>query len=310
MEKQQPQSPSARVKLHDDEVYIDKDVVGRLVTTQFPRFADLPLSEVRSNGTVNAIYRLGDHYCVRLPRREKWAQSIQRELAWLPRLAPHVSLRIPEPIAAGLPAIDYPFPWAIYRWIDGDPYRDGLVHDERRAASALAHFVVELRRVDTLGAPRGGRRPLRELELDGRTRAAITSSRNVVDADAATTAWERALESPAWNGKPVWIHTDLLRPNVLVDAGSACAVIDFGGVGIGDAAADLIAAWAVFGPVGRATFRDALEVDDGCWRRARGYALHQAAMIIPYYSETNPEFVDLAKRTIEQILADSELDER
>jgi hypothetical protein len=40
------------------------------------------------------------------------------------------------------------------------------------------------------------------------------------------------------------------------------------------------------------------------WNRARGFALHQAAMIIPYYAETNPEFVTLAKRTIQEVIAD------
>jgi hypothetical protein len=47
-----------------------------------------------------------------------------------------------------------------------------------------------------------------------------------------------------------------------------------------------------------------LDVDDGTWNRARGFALHQAAMIIPYYGETNPGFVAPAKRTAEEILAD------
>jgi hypothetical protein len=36
--------------------------------------------------------------------------------------------------------------------------------------------------------------------------------------------------------------------------------------------------------------------------RARGIALHQAVMIVPYYAETNPAFVALARRTIVQIL--------
>jgi len=51
-------------------------------------------------------------------------------------------------------------------------------------------------------------------------------------------------------------------------------------------------------------FRGALEVDDGTWNRARGYALHQALLIIPYYVQTNPGFVALAKRTVEEVLAD------
>jgi aminoglycoside phosphotransferase (APT) family kinase protein len=197
---------------------------------------------------------------------------------------------------------EYPFPWAVYRWIDGHPYADELVGDERQAARDLARFVTALRTADPAGAPRAGRRPLRE--LDAGIRAAIGASRDVVDADAATAAWECALQAPAWEGTPVWIHADLLRPNLLVDGGRLCAVIDFGAAGAGDPAADVIAAWSVFGPAGREVFRTALGVDDGTWNRARGFALHQAALIIPYYPETNPGFVALAKRTVEQVLAD------
>jgi aminoglycoside phosphotransferase (APT) family kinase protein len=290
------------MKMHAGEVDIDEELVARLVAAQFPQLADLPISAIQSAGTVNAIYRLGDHLCARLPRMASWAKDLEKELNWLPKLAPCLSLRVPEPVAMGQPTSGYPFPWAIYRWIDGHSYRDDLVHDERQAADDLAQFVVELRRVDPLGAPRGGRKPLRE--LDAATRVAIEASRGVIDSDAAAAAWASALESPAWDGTPVWIHTDLLRPNVLVDRGRLCAVIDFGGIGAGDPAADVIAAWSVFGQRGRATFRGALAVDDGTWNRARGYALHQAALIIPYYSETNPGFVTLAKRTVEEVLAD------
>src|SRR6185436_11929099 len=146
----------------------------------------------------------------------------------------------PEPVAKGHPASDYPFSWGIYRWIDGQPYRDDLVHDERQAAADLAQFVLELRRIDPRGAPRGGRKPLRE--LDAPTRAAIEASRSVIDGDAAAAAWASALDAPLWDGTPVWIHTDLLRPNLLVDGGRLCAVIDFGGMGAGDPAADIVPA--------------------------------------------------------------------
>ena len=289
--------------MHDGEVDIDAELVGRLVAAQFPHLSDLPISAVRSTGTVNAIYRLGDHLCARLPRLPEWAQDLDKEWQWLPRLAPRLSLRVPEPVGKGNPAGSYPFSWAIYGWIDGEPYSDELVDDEHRAAKDLAQFVVELRRIDAVvGAPRAGRRPLRE--LDAVTRAAIESARGVIDGDAATAAWERALEAPAWGGTPVWIHTDLLRPNVLVHGGRLCAVIDFGGAGVGDPAADVIAAWSVFSHTGRGTFRGVLDVDDGTWNRARGFALHQAAMIIPYYGVTNHEFVALAKRTVEEVVAD------
>lgn len=288
--------------MHDGEVDIDPELVRRLLAAQFPQLTDLPIREVEATGTVNAIYRLGDHLYARLPRVQGWAQDLDKEWQWLPRLAPHLSLQIPEPFAHGHPESSYPFAWAIYRWIDGQPYADALVDDEREAARELAQFVAELRRVAPVGAPRGGRRPLRE--LDAVTRAAIRSAADAIDSDAATAAWELALQAPAWNGTPVWIHTDLLRSNVLVRDGRLCAVIDFGGAGVGDPAADVIAAWSVLGPTGRGVFRDALDVDDGTWERARGFALHQAALIIPYYRETNPGFVAPAKRTVEEILAD------
>jgi aminoglycoside phosphotransferase (APT) family kinase protein len=290
------------VKMHDGEVEIDADLVGRLVAEQFPQLADLPIREVRSTGTVNAIYRLGDHLCARLPRVRGWAPDLDKEWRWLPKLAPRLPLPVPEPVGRGRPGSSYPFSWAIYGWIDGQPYADELVDDERQAARELARFVADLRRVDPVGAPRGGREPLRE--LDAVTRAAIDSARGVIDGDAATAAWERALRAPAWTGTPVWIHSDLLRPNLLVRDGRLRAVIDFGGAGVGDPAADVIAAWSVFSGAGRGVFRAALAVDDGTWDRARGFALHQAAVIVPYYGETNPGFVASAKRTIEEILAD------
>jgi aminoglycoside phosphotransferase (APT) family kinase protein len=125
-----------------------------------------------------------------------------------------------------------------------------------------------------------------------------------VDSGAATAAWDRALPAPAWDDEPAWIHGDLLRSNLLVDGGRLCGVIDFGSAGIGDRAADVVAAWSVFGRTGRDTFRRALAVDDGTWDRARGYALHQAALIIPYHRQTNPEFAALAVRTVAEVLSD------
>lgn len=142
------------------------------------------------------------------------------------------------------------------------------------------------------------------VELDKVTRSAIKSSRGVIDSEMASTTWVRSLEAPPWDGNPVWIHGDLLKSNLLVQNGRLCAIIDFGGVGIGDPAADVVPAWSVFNKVGREIFRQALGVDDDTWNRACGYALHQALMIIPYYPKTNPEFVTMAKRTVEEILTE------
>ncbi len=291
------------MKLHDGEVEIDAGLVGRLVAAQFPDLAGLAVRAVRSTGTVNAIYRIGDRLCARLPRVPAAVADLDRERRWLPELAGHLSLRVPEPVAQGRPTGEYPLPWAIYGWIEGRPYADGLV-DESRAARDLARFVAELRRIEVPEeAPRAGRAPLPE--LDAVTRAAIAAAGDGIDGAGAAAAWEEALGAPAWAGAPVWIHSDLLRPNVLVHGGRLAAVIDFGSAGVGDPAMDVIPAWSVFGPAGRAVFRAALDVPDGTWRRARGVALHQAALIVPYYRVTNPAFAALAVRTVEQVLADA-----
>ena len=289
--------------MHDGEAEIDAALVRRLVAVQFPDLAGLPVREVRSTGTVNAIYRLGDQLYARLPRVPRYVRALEREWRWLPELAPELTLRIPEPVALGQPAAEYPFTWAIYRWIDGHPYTDQLVEDERQAARDLARFVTELRRIPPLAdAPAGGRRPL--AELDAATRTSITAAGDAIDGPAALAAWERALQAPAWEGRPGWIHSDLLRPNLLVGDGRLRAVIDFGSVGVGDPATDVIPAWAVFGRTGRQAFRAALDVDEATWTRARGIALHQAAALIPYYSVSNPAFAELGRRTVAEVVAD------
>jgi aminoglycoside phosphotransferase (APT) family kinase protein len=288
--------------MHVDEVHIDASVVERLLAEQFPALSGLPIARLQSTGTVNAIYRIGHELCARLPLVATYAASLEREARWLPWLAPQLPLAIPEPVGQGRPNDIYPLSWAVYRWLDGAVYSDGVVADEARAARDVARFIAALRRLDPSAAPAAGRKPLRE--LDARTRAALRATGDIIDLDAALAAWDDALETPAWRGQGVWIHADLLRPNLLARSGRIEAVIDFGSAGVGDPAADVIAAWAVFGPAGRAVFRSALRVDDETWRRARGLALHQAALGMPYYAETNPGFAVLARRTLEQVLLD------
>src|SRR5207302_10332941 len=146
-------SGSAAKKMHDGEVDIDAELVHQLLETQFPQWSELPLDVVHSTGTVNAMYRLGDAMCVRLPRVRWHAGDLEKEVQWLPQLVPHVSLAVPEAVAKGEPAAGYPHPWAIYRWLEGETFAAGRVHDERRAAADLAQFVAELQGVDPSGAP-------------------------------------------------------------------------------------------------------------------------------------------------------------
>ena len=291
-------------RMHAGEVDIDSELVRQLVDSQFTDLRGIDVRHCRTMGTVNAIYRLGADLYARLPRRGDWVGSLTNELDWLDRLRPHLPLRIPEPVATGSPAFGYPFPWAIYRWLDGHDWTVDSVDDEARSAEDLASFISALRRVDTTGAPESGRAPL--AELDDVTRRSIAAAAGL-DTVGVTAAWERSIEAPVWDEHPVWRHCDLLPPNLLLRGGRIWAVLDFGGAGIGDPAADVVAAWSVFRQGSRATFRALLGVDDATWARARGYALHQALLIIPYYAASNPGFVAVARETVQQVLGDMDL---
>jgi aminoglycoside phosphotransferase (APT) family kinase protein len=121
-----------------------------------------------------------------------------------------------------------------------------------------------------------------------------------------TEVWEAALAAPAWDRPPVWIHGDLDTGNLLTVDGRLSAVIDFGTVGVGDPACDLIVAWNLL-PVGaRDDFRAALEVDDATWIRGRGRALSIALIALPYYKTTNRAMADNARHVIREVLADHE----
>jgi aminoglycoside phosphotransferase (APT) family kinase protein len=296
-------------KMHADEVDTDTFLVSRLLAAQFPQWADLPIEAVRSAGTDNALYRLGDEMVVRLPRRERTSRTLEKERQWLPRLAPHLPLAVPVPLADGMPAEGYPCEWSVYRWLTGEDATVATVTDLSQLATDLAQFVAVLQRIDPTGGPSPGEHnAFRGVPLatrDAGTRAAIDSLRGAIDFGAVTAAWESGLRSPEWEHPPVWIHGDLDARNLLVEEGRLSAVIDWGCLGVGDPACDVMAAWKVLSADTRDIFRAALSVDESTWARARGWALSQALVALAYYTlETNPVFVLEARRWMAEILAD------
>jgi aminoglycoside phosphotransferase (APT) family kinase protein len=292
-------------KMHAGEVDTDASLVKRLLAAQFPRWADLPVHRVASTGTVNAMYRLGDDMVVRLPRLGRYAGDVDREHRWLPRLAPHLPVAIPVPLARGAPGEGYPFPWSVYRWLAGENPTAGRLADPSSLAGDLAEFVIAMRRIGRADAPPASfRGPL--AAHDAGVRAAIRESCGLLDAAAVTAAWEAALRVPEWSGPPVWVHADLMPGNLLVAAGRLVAVIDFSAAGVGDPACDLMVAWNLLPAGARDDFRAAVRVDEATWARGRGLALLKALQALPYYRHTNPAFADNAYYVIRAVLADRE----
>lgn len=293
--------------MHANEVHTDTRLVRRLLATQFPLWADLPLTPVPSAGTDNALYQLGSGMVVRLPRIEWAVGQAEKERRWLPQLAPHLPLAIPEQLAMGEPDAGYPWPWSIYRWLPGESAALERLHDPCQAAVQLARFVTALWQVDATDGPSAAEHNLRGAPLalrDKPTRKAIAALAGIIDTGKATAVWEAALAAPAWEGEPVWFHGDLLSGNVLVEQGRPSAVIDFGGLAVGDPACDLMIAWSLFSGVSREVFRAETAVDEATWLRGRGCALSQAVIFIPYYWHTNPIGVKYARRMLDELLAE------
>lgn len=294
--------------MHVDEVDTNVSLVVRLLTTQFPQWANLPIEPARSAGTGNALYRLGDDMVVRLPRIPSAVGQVDKEQKWLPRLAPLLPLNIPVPLAKGKPSYDYPWHWSIYRWLEGEDATITPIADPRQAATDLAHFIIALQGIEATGGPPPGEHNFyRGVPLamrDQQTRDAIAALHGVVDTDAVAAAWDAAIETPAWNGAPVWVHGDLHAGNLLVQQGRLTGVIDFGGLGVGDPACDVMAAWVFLSAENRGLFRAVLQVDDATWARGRGWALSFGLIALPYYHITNPVLAEIARRTINEALAD------
>ena len=296
-------------RMPDDEVNIDVSLVRRLVGTQFPQWADLPIEPVEVGGVDNRTFHLGAHMTVRLPSAAAYALQVEKEHQWLLKLAPLLPLSIPVPLAKGAPAEGYPWRWSVYRWLEGETATIEGIADLCQFATALARFLIALRRIDPAGGPPPGRHNFFRggslTVYDAETRQAIAALDGRIDAHAASAAWEAALETK-WRGPAVWFHGDVAAGNLMVEGGRLSAVIDFGTSGVGDPACDLAIAWTLFGGESRDAFRAALKLDDATWVRGRGWTLWKTLITLAEHIDTNPPEAEKARRVLDEVLADHE----
>jgi aminoglycoside phosphotransferase (APT) family kinase protein len=298
-------------RLHHDEVPIGTALVRRLVAEQHPRFAQLPVRLLSTQGSDNVIFRLGEDLSVRLPRKSSAVAGLLTELEWVPRLAPQLPLPVPVPVARGRPTGDYPFPWAICRWVPGtSPQIPDDLHAED-TARRLGAFVRALQAIDTTGAPTADERTQRAGSLSAFsevTRAALDEvvtlmdsgrvDRALLDPGAARELWDAAVDAPPWQGDGVWLHRDLYVDNLLITAGRVSGVVDFGGLIVGDPAGNAMAAWHLLPPEHRSTFLHIVDADPVTQLRARGWVLSQGLLALPYYLGSHDGLVRMARRAI------------
>lgn len=306
---------------HNNEIPINGGLVRRLVNAEFPHYAALPLRRLTRTGSSNVLFRLGDDLLVRLPRQPGGGAAIDKERRWLPEIGPALPITVPEVIAWGRPAWGYPEEWSILGWISGElpevctPCAPPT-GDQERLAEDLADLILALRGIEVsqkaasdpaLRWYRG--RPL--AEFDRQTRRNIQQCRSLagldLDLDTAAAVWEEAMRLPgaADVGIDHWYHSDLVAENLLLQGGRLSAVLDFGGLAVGDASVDLHGAWELFDPSARELFRARLGVDDAQWLRGRAWALGIALGSFAYYWEKMPHRMRDRLAMARSVLADA-----
>ncbi|WP_179756733.1 aminoglycoside phosphotransferase family protein [Kineococcus aurantiacus] len=290
--------------MHADQVDVDAALVRDLVAAQFPRWADLPVTDLPSAATVNAVFRLGEELVVRLPLRAEAARQVPAEHAAARELLGRTRFPTPQVVAAGEPGAGYPFAWTVARWIAGTPADevdttalDGLALDVAEFVRGVRDLPLHDRRFS--GTGRGG-----DLHAhDAWVGECLDRSAGLLDVGALRALWARYRVLPHVSADVV-THGDLVPGNLLVADGRLAGVLDVGGLGPADPALDLIAGWHLFDGPARERFRTACAVEDLDWVRGQAWAFQQSVGLVQYYERTNPRMSSLGRRTLERVLAD------
>jgi aminoglycoside phosphotransferase (APT) family kinase protein len=254
-------------------------------------------------GWDNAMFRLGEHLAVRLPRRAVVAKLIEHEQQWLPRLAQRLPIAVPAACRLGEAALDYPWRWSVVPWIDGES-ADVCEPDESQAA----RFGQFLRSLHIPAPPQAPANPVRGVPLSQRAASAQTRIERLATQTGVITSklrhiWEEALEAPL-DVTSSWLHGDLHSRNVLVQKGVITGVIDWGDITSGDCATDLAAIWMLFA---EARVRDdALAaygvVSNATMLRAKGWAVLFGVLLLDTGLVDNPRNERLGERILRRIV--------
>lgn len=137
----------------DADIAVDASLVRSVLAEQFPELAAdsvRPLAE----GWDNAVWLVEERWAFRFPRREVAVACTERELVFLPRLAPLLPVPIPTPAFVGRPSERFPWPFYGAPLLPGrEPADAALAEDARIGLGAtLGAFLRVLHSRETRDA--------------------------------------------------------------------------------------------------------------------------------------------------------------
>ncbi len=290
------------VDMHAGQLTVTVETVRKLVSEQFPAWRGLPIQAVNSQGTVNAIFRIGDGLVARFPLQGSDAgavlRSLESESAAAAELLGRTRFATPEPVALGAPGAGYPLPWSVQTWLPGvvatDSESVAFAHD-------LAEFVRGTRAIDTRGRVFRGQGRGGDLQShDTWVETCFRESEQLLDVPRLRRMWAAMRELPR-TAPDAMTHGDLIPGNLLVSDGRLIGVLDVGGLGSADPALDLVGAWHALEAGPRQTFRQHLGCDDLEWERGKAWAFEQSIGAVWYYVESNRAMSQMGVRTLDRI---------
>lgn len=277
-----------------------------LIVAQFPAYAHLPLTSVKQQGHDHGTYRLGDALLMRLPVESCYALKVPLEQALLPKLAPHLSVQIPAPVNRGEPSDIYPHAFSIYQWREGDSlnFLTLSASEMDQLAVDLARFLKELQAIKDVEGPAPGPHNWWRGEsvrvYDQDARAQIKRLDGLVHTEKALHLWDQACAT-SWTQPPLWLHGDMAVGNILLQKGKLSAVIDFGGMAVGDPACDLVMAWTYFSGPSRHIFMQEMNLDKDTWLRSQAWALWKSTFELCQMKDHESPFGQVHKRILQEL---------
>jgi aminoglycoside phosphotransferase (APT) family kinase protein len=299
--------------MHPNQLNVTTATVRALIAEQFPEWRAANVEEVRSPGTVNAIFRIGDRLTARFPLVvddvDETRRQLEREAGAARELHGRTRFATPEPVAIGEPGAGYPGPWSVQTWLPGTTATDEDPSGSISFALDLAEFVHGVRAIETRGRTFAGRGRGGDLRAhDAWMETCFERSEGLLDVGRLRKLWYVLRDLPRASPGDVMTHGDLVPGNVLVRDGRLAGVLDVGGLGPADPAVDLVGAWHLLDTAPREAFRRALGCTDLAWARGKAWALEQAMGAVWYYVDSNPTMSRMGLRTLDRILADGTAD--
>lgn len=283
------------------EFEIDVPLVYRLLKNQHPDLAHLPICRLDS-GWDNVMFRLGDQWLVRLPRREAAASLIDNERTWLPLITNQLPIPVPIPYRLGKPALGYPWQWSVLPWLTGIPadQEEPNSNQAKRFGFFLRLLHVPAPDDAPLNPVRGV--PLNQLAASVEDRIQHLEIKTNLITQTIKDTWNLALSVPI-DSQAKWLHGDLHPRNILVENGEITGIIDWGDITSGDIATDLAAIWMLFSTPN--AHREALAaygpISDATLQRAKGWAILFGVVLLDTGLIDNPRHAAMGEKILQRI---------